>query len=290
MAVVVIHHRRFPAVLETLHDIVAAQVPTSRLVVVDNSENEETATALEASAEGWHVVTVSNKGYGAAANTGVQHVADSDLVLVLTHEVRIDAASVAALIRTIAEDPSVAAAGPGLVVTDRNAVWSRGGALSRHLLLPRQIRSEQVGLPRVNDVDWLDGACVAYRTSDLLVAPFREDFFLYFEETELHTRLRRAGRRVVTVGDATAYQSSAGMPAYLGCRNYIVFLAAHGSRPALLVGPWIFLVRAMVASLAARRWGEILAAPRGLVAGYRSLRTRTAARPTAMSDTRGPRP
>jgi N-acetylglucosaminyl-diphospho-decaprenol L-rhamnosyltransferase len=267
LAAVVIHHRRFPDVLDTVHGLVEAGVAPECLLVVDNSEDAEIEAALRAAADEWRVLTVPNRGYGAAANAGAAMMAGSDFLLVATHEVRIDGPSLRALVAGLAADPDVAAVGPGLICTDGGRVWSRGGLLTPRLRLPRQIIDDVVDSPMVRDVDWLDGACVLYRAGVLVEHPFREDFFMYFEETELHTRLRALGWRIATVEDATAYQSSNGMPAYWGCRNVVLFQRAHGTWMSRLLAPPYFTLRAMAIEALSGRWHAVLDAPRGLLAG-----------------------
>lgn len=267
---VVVHHRRFPEVLGTVDGVVTAGVPAEAVLVVDNSEDPATAEALRAAARGWRVHVMPNRGYGAAANAGVSMLPDHDVVLVLTHESLVDARSLAALVGALAADPAVAAAGPGLLLTDGGRVWSRGGTLTPRLRLPRHLLATDPGSGPVRDVDWLDGACVAYRRSALAEHPFREDFFLYVEETELHTRLRGAGMRVVAVDAATAVQSTAGMPAYWGCRNTVLFQRTHGTAFSRRAAPLYFTARTMAVALRTRQWHELRQALHGLAAGYRT--------------------
>jgi N-acetylglucosaminyl-diphospho-decaprenol L-rhamnosyltransferase len=272
IAAAVVHHRRYPEVLDTLHSLVEAGVPVQSVLVVDNSEDQGIEDAMRSSTEGWQVHSMPNLGYGAAANEAMRLAPDSDVLLVLTHEVLISGPSVAALLAALADDPNIAAAGPRLIVTDESQVWSRGGVLSHRLLLPRHVIDPPKDARSAADVDWLDGACVAYRTEVLRTNPFREDFFLYFEETELHARLRAGGFRIVAVTGAHAYQSSGGMPAYWGCRNIVLFQQAHGTRLSRVIGPAYFTLRMMGINMLARNWHAVLSAPRGLRAGYAAAR------------------
>ncbi len=269
VAAVVVHHRRFPEVLQTVRSLVDAGVGEDSLVVVDNSELPAVAERLDESARGWRVHHMPNRGYGAAANAGAALLPQSDVVLVVTHEVRIDAGSLARLVKTVISEPDVAAAGPALLLAEDGTVWSRGGLLTRRLRLPLQIVKEEPEAAAVHEVDWLDGACVAYRTAVLADNPFREDFFLYFEETELHARMRERGWRVVTVDDAVASQSTGGMPTYWGCRNVVLFQRAHGTRWSRVAAPPYFTARMMGIAALERDWTGLVAAPRGLLAGLR---------------------
>lgn len=270
VAAVVIHHRRFPGVLDTVRSLIEAGIAPRSLLVMDNSEDVAIEHALRDSADGWQVCTVRNEGYGSAANAAMKLLSGTDVILVVTHEVIISAGSVDALVRAVTEDSRVAAAGPALLLTDGDRVWSRGGVLTRRLLLPRQLVDRVDGAMPLRDVDWLDGSCVAYRADILAANPFREDFFLYFEETELHTRLRNLGWRVVTVAGTQAYQTTQGMPTYWGCRNMVLFQRVHGTRWSRIVAPLYFTARMMGISVLRRNWRGVRDAMHGLFAGFRA--------------------
>ena len=81
---------------------------------------------------------------------------------------------------------------------------------------------------------WLDGAFCLYRADLLRAMPFRTDFFLYFEETELHTRIRKAGYGVAWVPTASVEQSSTGVPPRLLGRNLQKYQHLHARRPSSL--------------------------------------------------------
>jgi GT2 family glycosyltransferase len=266
----VVHHRNYPEVLDTVAGVVAAGVPAHRVWVIDTSEDPHLARELEASSHGWHVEAMPNRGYGAAVNHGVLVAGTTPLTLVLTHEVTLGADLVHALADAIAGDPRTAVAGPDILRT-RGATWSRGGYLTRLLRLPKHrvaIAATQSG---AREVEWLDGAVALYRTDCLRHEPFREDFFLYVEEVELHTRLRKAGWRVVAARGATASQTTQGMPPYWELRNTVLFQAAHGSALSRYVAPVYVLLRTSAVLLVRGRWREISRAWSGLVAGVRRL-------------------
>ncbi|GAA4408642.1 hypothetical protein GCM10023168_26350 [Fodinibacter luteus] len=269
---VVVHHRRFPDVLQTVKAVISAGVRAESVVVVDNSEDKGIRSALNRTSEGWHVHSMRNRGYGAAVNRGVSVTSGSKVVLVLTHEALIDAASLHTMVAALGEDPRIAAVGPGRLTTSAGRIWSEGGELTRLLRLPRHILDGPSSAAAVRDVDWLDGACVAYRIEALESQPFREDFFLYFEETELHCRLRANGWRVVTALQASAHQHSAGMPAYWASRNVVLFQGAHGTALSRILAPPYFLLRAMAIAAKGREWDNVAAGVRGLLAGYAALR------------------
>jgi GT2 family glycosyltransferase len=275
VAAVIVHHRRFPAVMHTISAVLSAGVSAQNLWVVDTSEDPGQAMALERAAGDWHLSVIPNHGYGAAVNHGVGRSTKLPFTLVLTHEALFGPEDLVSMVAALRNHPDAAVAGPDLLRAD-GAIWSRGGSLSPVLRLPRHRVDAVTSTSEVSDVAWIDGAIALYRTDVLLELPFREDFFLYVEETELHARIRAAGWRVVTVAGATASQSTGGTPAYWGVRNTILFQAAHGTRLSLVVTPVYVLARTALVLMVRRQWSQVPEALRGFVSGLRVLARRSA--------------
>lgn len=269
---VVVHHRRLDVVFDTVESIIDAGVAAEHVVVVDTSEDPAVSDALAGARRAWTLVVMDNRGYGAAVNHALStSPLDLPLTVVLTHESRCGAADLTAMADTVRNDPRVAVAGPDFLMAD-GTIWSRGGRLTRLLRLPRHRTHGTPSPEATSSVEWLDGAIAVYRTEALRQFPFREDFFLYMEETELHSRLRRSGWEVVTASGSTATQSSAGMPAYWGVRNTFVFQAAHGSGFSRAVASVYVLARTCAEMVARGRGRAVGDAFRGFRDGFRHSR------------------
>lgn len=237
-AAAVIHHDNYPEVLETVLAIIRAGIAPERLLVVDNTENEPLFRRLRAGLPArCSAISVPNGGYGHAANLAVQHFRSTssppDYLLVATHETKPAPEAVSHLLAALTAEPTAAVAGPTLTVRERGAtvVWSQGGRFTRITNEPRHYTEQlrPTSLESSISRDWVDGAFCLYRFDVLSRHPHREDFFLYFEETELHARLRAAGHRVLWVPAASVGQSTAGVPAYLLTRNLQLYQQLHGS-------------------------------------------------------------
>ena len=227
VSAVVVHHNSPDTLGHTLRALAAAGLPRSRVLVVDNSPDPSLTAAVEA--DGYEVLRVENRGYAGAVNDGIRELEASGslrrFLLVSTHESMPEPDAVGELRGALVGDPSIAVAGPTLLNADRDGeTWSHGGRLTPRLKLPRHIdEAEAAGATPVIDREWLDGAFTLYRTSDLQEFGLSELYFLYFEETDLHTRLTRSGRRVVWVPAARASQRSSGIPPRLLGRNLFLF-------------------------------------------------------------------
>ena len=269
VAAIIVHHRRLDEIFGTIDAILAAGVPAGHVIVVDTSEDEETVGLLSDRQVGWHLLVMENRGYGAAVNRAVESLAfATEYVVVMTHESRCGPDDLRIMIEAFAAAPLAAVVGPEVLFTE-DGVWSRGGRLTKWLRLPRHRLEPPAGEGTVLRVDWIDGAIAIYRTALLRQFRFREEFFLYMEETELHTRLREQGFEIVTAVGASARQSTSGMPGYWGVRNTFLFQSMHGTRFSRLLAPVYVLLRTF-AELAARgRWADAPSAIRGFRDGAR---------------------
>lgn len=252
---IVIHHNNYPQVMHTVDDLLAAGFSWEQLLVVDNSSDDSSASSLAASVPPTSLLRTANEGYGAAANAGLHHLRERNHLaahaLIVTHDVRIDAESVGRL-RAAMDEPQVVAAGPSITNSDNGLVWSLGGSTTRAMKHPRHIVSAGSEPAPVIDRSWLDGACVMYRVDAIGEAPFLPEFFLYFEEAELHHRLRAAGHRVVWVPTAQASQRTDGAPPYYRGRNLHLFLRHHGTRAQRLLSVPVLIAGAVARSVAHR--------------------------------------
>ena len=295
LSCIVVHFQSPGTLPATLTALDAAHVPGASTVVVDNSLSDSDSEAARATAQsaGCLFIRVDNRGYAAAANSGLQFLEArglrTELVLLSTHESLPEPDAVERLIAAFESDPAIAVAGPLLFNSGPvgREVWSAGGRLSRVLKRPRHYTEELDGQSAPVDRAWLDGAFTLYETAVLERQRLDESYFLYFEETDLHVRLARLGRRVVVVPGAHASQSSNGIPPRLLGRNLFLFQAK-------LFSPWrgrlavVFEAgRSFMRKLLTKRgsWADSASIISGWVEGERSLRTGTLTGDTAKART-----
>jgi len=239
---VVLHYRFWPGIRPTLDSLLSQSHPPALVVVVDNgSGGGEWQELKSAYPQLEHVGAPANLGYAAGMNLGIRRAvaAGVEALLLLTHECIPAPDCLRRLAARLGEEPPVGAAGPLLRrLHDPGRVWSAGGGLDPDTGLPvHRGAGDEVeawtGKPAA-PVEWLDGACMLLRAEAVAAAgPLDERYFLYFEDAEYCTRLRRLGWRVECVPAALADQEASELPPYLSVRNRLGFLAATASRRRL---------------------------------------------------------
>jgi N-acetylglucosaminyl-diphospho-decaprenol L-rhamnosyltransferase len=213
-AVVVVSHETRDEALGCLATLSAAGA--DEVVLVDTGSHDDTVAAVRRVHPQVQVLALENVGFGRAANAGVRRTA-ADVVVVCNADVRFEAGSVEVLARRLADDPSVAAAGPEVRYPDGrhqasardvpslptavgHAVFSR---VWRANPWTRRYRRTDADPGRARDADWLSGCALAIRREAFEdVGGFDPAYFLYVEDVDLGVRLRRAGWRLRYEPDA----------------------------------------------------------------------------------------
>lgn len=178
------------------------------LVLVDNGSTDGTARAVREDGRRVDVVPLPrNGGFAVGANAGWRR-ADGDIVLFLNTDARIDADSLIAAWRYLAENPRTAIVGPQLVHADgllQNSAHAFPAVVDELVpswlidqIAPRRRPAKRTVGREPTLVDAVQGAAIFVRRGLLeSFAGFCEDYFFYLEETDLCWRVRDVGHDVV---------------------------------------------------------------------------------------------
>jgi N-acetylglucosaminyl-diphospho-decaprenol L-rhamnosyltransferase len=204
-------------------------------IVVDNDSTDGTADHVREH-HGWcsFVPAGGNLGFGRASNLGFRR-ARTPYVLLLNPDAMLPKAGLERLLAFMEERPRVGATGPAIRQPDGRLQFAGALLTPRALLLhaighPRpwpEHRVIQPGEPPFR-TSWLCGAILLMRRAMLEeVGGFDERYFLYFEETDLWQRARRAGWELWAVGEASATHVQAASARTTGQRLYHGCIAEH---------------------------------------------------------------
>lgn len=191
-----------------------AGLPRDRLqvIVVDNDSRDGSVDMVAAEFPRVTLLAnADNPGFGRANNQALALCTGRYLLLLNPDTVVLDGA-VRRLMERMDAAPAVAAMGCRLLNADGSLQRWTGGAFPRlanvatHYLfldrvLPRPLRPKPLYLDHDADadveVDWVSGACMMLRVSQLGGRLFDPAFFMYGEDMELCHRLKLSGHRVV---------------------------------------------------------------------------------------------
>ena len=178
------------------------------VIIVDNAAEQPFDAAAF---PGLHCLRLEeNRGYGHACNRGAA-TATGEYLFILNNDLEFPDDPLPALLRAMDARPDAGAAGPALRFPDgrfrlsfgekptlfsefrekRRQEQSRGGGGTQLDARAREARDPL-------EPHWITGACMLIRRAAWeAVAGFDEAYFFYFEDTDLCTRLRRAGYTVL---------------------------------------------------------------------------------------------
>lgn len=214
---IVVNYRTPESTLAAVRSLVPGMDGLGRIVVVDNhSEDgsfEELSKAVRQGGLSDRVDVVAsrvNGGFGYGNNVAIHRAYDSDdppdYFYLLNPDALAEADTVRALVAFMDANPAAGIAGTRIHDMDGDQHVSAFrfptplGELERGLKLgvATRVLKKWVVAPerpsRTMPVDWVSGASLVLRRSVVeKIGLFDEDFFLYFEETDLCLRARRAG-------------------------------------------------------------------------------------------------
>ncbi|MEK0431040.1 MAG: hypothetical protein RL139_844 [Gemmatimonadota bacterium] len=207
------------------------------LVVVDNASTDRTLDRVRASGVPVTILTSeTNLGYAAGNNRGIAQAlaGDAPFVFVVNDDTEVGPETLAHLLDALVQDPRAAAAAPTIlhehpagVIWWAGATFSVARALAPHEAYGRPWRPVPAGGPpeAPRTVTSLCGCALLLRRDALqALGGFRDDFFMYVEDTELSLRYHRAGWRLLHVPSAVmthkvAFPEGAPSPAKIRLRD-----------------------------------------------------------------------
>jgi N-acetylglucosaminyl-diphospho-decaprenol L-rhamnosyltransferase len=213
LAVVVVNHNAGPYLARCMDSLrSAAGDVVTETVVVDNASTDGSADRVaERSPEVRVIRNPRNRGFARAANQGIA-ATSSPFVLLLNPDAEVVGGTLAALTKVARERPRGGAIGvlvrnpDGSIQPSARRVPRLGEALAHAFLGPlwpgnRWTRSYTLaGWDRTSEreVEWVSGSAMLVRREALeQVGRFDEGYFMYVEDVDLCTRLRRAGWQVL---------------------------------------------------------------------------------------------
>lgn len=257
LAVVVVNYQSHQLLRANLQ-VLSAELPQAKVVVVDSlsTEEERRAVAALCGSLGWSLVAPDhNPGFGGGMNLGVDRarLLGARHFLLLNPDATMPRSSVEALHAAVIEDP-LALCAPVIRTVD-GGVWFDGAVVDRWA--GRTVATRNYEPSRWGHLSWLTGACLMI-SEDLWARTggFDDDYFLYWEDVDLSVRVTRLGGRLLVVPSATAVHDeglthrSAEQSArakselyyYYNIRNRFLFGASYLGRLEylrwILLAPW----------------------------------------------------
>lgn len=200
-------------VLECITSLQNLDYPRKEIVVVDNASTDGSGETLKG-IQGVQVIqNRTNLGFGLALNQGVQ-VTKSPYLLFVNNDARLPRDWLKTVVRASEEDRATAlVTGPVEFSEMQGVLWGCGGYVDQITGLAWDAGKGSRELPNDGDLDYLQACALLVRREALEeVGHWDSDYFLYFEDTDLASRLRSVGYRSRILPSATVYHSGLSSP------------------------------------------------------------------------------
>ena len=272
VAIVVLNWNGWRDTLACIGSLQKLDYADFRIVLVDNGSTDGSAEQFRRLLPTVELLqTGANLGFGGGCNAGIRHAlaAGAEYVWLVNSDATVDPGALSALVRRADGNPQLGAVGSVLFDADavtRVQLWG-GGRVG--LWLGRSVHC----LSRGNTIDFVSGASMLLRRSALEQVGLFDDasFFMYWEDTDLGFRLRKAGWTLAVADDSKIWHkqsTSLGLGNPLldeyATRSCVRFLRRHAPIPAVSVG--LMLVRMVVKRVLVGRPDRL----RAVIRGYRS--------------------
>lgn len=186
------------------------------LLVVDNGSTDGSVFQIKKAMPSVELLqTGVNLGFGGGCNVGIRHALahGADYVWLINSDATVDPGALSALVCVAEKNPTLASVGSVLYEADSEhqiQLWG-GGSVNRWLGRSRHQISPAA-------LDFISGASVLLcRTALEEVGMFDEaNFFMYWEDTDLGFRFRRAGWQLAVAEDSRVWHKQS---ASLGKRS-----------------------------------------------------------------------
>ena len=217
------------------------------VLIVDNGSTDESVEQIRLAMPTTEILeTGANRGFGGGCNVGIRKALSrgADYIWLVNSDATVDRGALSALVRVANQSSKVGAVDSVLFEANDKACVQLWGGGRVNLWLGRSVHCQVPGT-----VDFVSGASVLLRSSALKdVGLFDEvNFFMYWEDTDLGFRLRKAGWRLAVADDSTVWHKQsaslgAGSPLLdeYATRSCVRFLRRHAPFPALSVSMMLF--------------------------------------------------
>jgi GT2 family glycosyltransferase len=180
------------------------QYENRKVIVIDNGSTDDSASRIGNEFPWVEVVeTGENLGFAGGCNVGILRAlaAGAKYVWLLNNDTRIDSWALDAMVNKAESDPTIGAVGSLIYfMEEKERVQAWGGGHVNFLLGRARHFLEPV---EDNRLDYITGTSLLIRRDALeSVGLLDEDFFFFWEDTDLGFRLRRMGWRLAVAGDS----------------------------------------------------------------------------------------
>jgi GT2 family glycosyltransferase len=219
--IIILNYKREKDTLECLNSLKKLQNPESEyqieIVVVDSASSDGSRRIignLKSQISNLKVIeSKKNLGFAAGNNLGINYALshEAEYIMILNNDTLVDGALLTNLVSCLQKNPKVAVVSPKIYFAkgyefhkDRykeselgKVIWYAGGEIDWKNVYGKNTGVDEVDrrqFDTIKQVDYATGSCSLISVQALKkVGLYDERYFMYFEDTDLSTRLKKVG-------------------------------------------------------------------------------------------------
>lgn len=242
VCIIVLNWNGWRDTLACVASLLRLEYSDCNVLVVDNGSTDGSVGEIRAAMPTLEILeTGANLGFGGGCNAGIRLALDrgADYVWLVNSDAIVAPGALSALVRTARENTRAGAVGSVVMEADDPSHLQLWGGGRVNLWLGRSTHCRGAGR-----IDFVSGASMLLRCRALEQVGLFDDtsFFMYWEDTDLGFRLRKAGWDLAVSENSRIYHKQsaslgAGNPLLdeYATRSCVRFLRRHAPVPALSV-------------------------------------------------------
>ena len=274
VSIIVLNYNGYCDTVECIESISKIKYDNYNIIIVDNNSNDGSKENLVLlKNERTEIIFCdSNTGYAGGNNIGIRKAIQngSDYICLLNNDVEVTEDFLDVLVNYMEEHPNVGICSPMICeYNQRNKVQSSGCSINYwtgETPFFNYMRDVNEVENSIITCDYVGGACMVFKSQVVKeIGYIPEVYFLFYEETEWCSKIKKKGYRIICNCFARVYHKGSvavnkkeGLKEHYMCRNRVLFIRRNSSR-IQKVFFYVYIIIAMfVNALVKGQWKRML--------------------------------
>jgi GT2 family glycosyltransferase len=225
-----------------LPGVIEHSSPAAEIIIADNDSKDDSLDYLEKKHPGISIIRLKkNHGFAGGYNLALKEI-KADFYILLNSDIEVTKNWIDPVIRTMEQDPSIAACQPKIRSYKEPETFEYAGAAGGFIdkygypfcqgRMFQSLETDDGQFNEAREIFWATGACMFVR-ADVFhkLGGFDDDFFAHMEEIDFCWRAKNQGYKIMYCPDSTIFHIGGGtLPknnsrkTYLNIRNNIIML------------------------------------------------------------------
>lgn len=237
--IILVNYNNYEDTLECVKSLKNCTYKNYNIIVVDNASNNASINELRKYKNEYILIEAKeNLGFSAGNNVGIKFAINhgADYILLINNDTVVDKGFLEPLISVVESDSEIGIMSGQIYYYDySNLLWFDGGYINswKGQAYHKNIKKENdSSLPILEEVDFLTG-CFMFMPVKVIesVGGLDEDYFLYYEDTDFCSKVRKHGYKLILNRSSKIYHKiskstseNSDLYLYYNTRNRLIFV------------------------------------------------------------------